>query len=1013
MSRRKKKKRYGSGSSALQASASAVHNPEPPSLIELNEKTASIQQLTKLAFSIFDEEPEPLAPLKKKKVLSLIDEAPPKPGRILSVNRRPFSSNVWSRELVARCFSEVELAARNQQVSDAVEQAQKYDHRRLILEGPSFTTEPIQVGDFAERLGVKTFEVMKILISLKVFVTKDKFIDLRTMASTLECLGFECKVRDKVLVLAPKGCSLVPATEVPAGLSQCIALEEVSLARNCIFELPRGIEFLPGLKTLNLEAAGITTLQAGFRDCPALSQLFLHHNPALDLPQEILGPTAREVESGRTATVPKVLIDYYEARLAGGRPLNEIKLLLLGRGESGKTSVSRRLRENQFLDGQTETPGIDIRKWIIRCNSNDVLVHMWDFAGQEITHETHRYFLTERSIYLVVLDGRGGQQMEEAEYWLQHVERFGTRGEGEDRERSPVIVVLNKWKSPGPYEVERRRLKREYPNIRVFVEVDCKSGFGFEALHAEIQTLLDQMPAVQQKWPLSYFRVRELLTELAGKKKREERQPFLTWSAFKDVCVRCGVVESEHQESLAESLNSLGMALYYGSDTRLRDTRVLNPNWAANGLYGLLRGVQREPFMGKEGVLWTGNVTAILKEGLIAMDGDRGATIDDYPERSHGVNVHEFLVELMQDREMGFLAGEHNGRPLFFLPSLLPVDEPAADQFNIADHIDSAELRFRFLYELLPAGIMSRFIVRTHFLSDATFRWQRGVVLEWERASALLIAERRRNPRIDVYIQGGDEIQRQQLAGIVRMNLREIEHTLPDGFRSREELDLTIPGDQYESVEKLIRLESQNEPVQVVTDEGALQIQVTPELEQLQPVSARLNAANLKLFVSYAHENFQSLGRLRTHLDVLLNEHLVQWWYDGKVRPGSVWDNRIRIELADADVVVFLISNAFFASKYISGVEIAETRRRSDAQEVRVLPVLLEETPPFERHEWLSTLQAVPVQDGLLRPLNNFRPQVNGWNLVQRAIRDIAAEFEFTAEDSTPLANEGRERASV
>ena len=58
--------------------------------------------------------------------------------------------------------------------------------------------------------------------------------------------------------------------------------------------------------------------------------------------------------------------------------------------------------------------------------------------------------------------------MEEAEYWLSHVERYGARVEGEKRERSPVIVALNKWESPGPYDVEQRRPQRGKGSVRLF-----------------------------------------------------------------------------------------------------------------------------------------------------------------------------------------------------------------------------------------------------------------------------------------------------------------------------------------------------------------------------------------------------------------------------------------------------------------------------------------------------------------------------------------------------------------
>jgi len=350
-------------------------------------------------------------------------------------------------------------------------------------------------------------------------------------------------------------------------------------------------------------------------------------------------------------------------------------------------------------------------------------------------------------------------------------------------------------------------------------------------------------------------------------------------------------------------------------------------------------------------------------------------------------------MELMQDRELGFLADEFEKKPLYLLPGLLTLDEPAPKDYDVAAHIKQAQVRFRYLYELLPAGVMSRFIVRTHPLSDDYFRWQRGVVLGWGDALALVMEERRLNPRVDVYICGGTAEERQALAGVVRANMDEIHRGLPDGLKGREELDLTLPGEQYESMEKLEKLEAQNMPVQVMTPTGAQNLAVTPELEQVQPAKARRKGTpKLRVFVSYSHANYKVWDKLKPHLDVLKNERLVSWWFDGKIRPGSEWDNAIRKEMKEADIVVLLLSTAFFASSYINGVELREARRRQQAGETEILPVLLEPSEAFAQQKWLSKLQTVPIQNGQLRPLTSFNPSVNGWNQVQKALREMIAD---------------------
>jgi internalin A len=397
-------------------------------------------------------------------------------------------------------------------------------------------------------------------------------------------------------------------TSLPPEIGQLLNLGLVVLDGTKITQVPEGLRSCAKLERLSMQRCLLTALPTWLRELKHLTHLLLLGNRALNLPVSML---AEPEDDWGDPDAQRKLHYYYETQTQGTRPLNEVKLLLVGRGEAGKTSVSRALRGEVFQKDQAETPGIEIRPWKLECPGGEpVKVHVWDFAGQEITHETHRFFLTERSLYVVVLDGRGGQQMEEAEYWLSHVERYGSRMDGDRVEHSPVIVVLNKWRSPGPYDVEKRRLQREHPNIRAFVETDCQTAHGIDTLRETICAVLEQMPAVRQEWPLTYFEVRQKLDELVSNEDPTKRRHFLNWEAYRQVCVDCGVTDQGAQTSLAENLNALGVALYYGDDERLRDTRVLNPNWAANGLYGLVRGVHRKPFQNKPGQLWQGEFPA-------------------------------------------------------------------------------------------------------------------------------------------------------------------------------------------------------------------------------------------------------------------------------------------------------------------------------------------------------------------------------------------------------------------
>jgi internalin A len=116
----------------------------------------------------------------------------------------------------------------------------------------------------------------------------------------------------------------------------------------------------------------------------------------------------------------------------------------VGPGGVGKTSLVNRLLFDRFDRDEKKTDGIHIYEWRLRLpGSDDVRLNLWDFGGQEIMHATHQFFLSRRSLYLLVLEGRQSAADADAEYWLKLIESFGAESSGEV---SPVLVAMNKIK---------------------------------------------------------------------------------------------------------------------------------------------------------------------------------------------------------------------------------------------------------------------------------------------------------------------------------------------------------------------------------------------------------------------------------------------------------------------------------------------------------------------------------------------------------------------------------------
>ena len=81
---------------------------------------------------------------------------------------------------------------------------------------------------------------------------------------------------------------------------------------------------------------------------------------------------------------------------------------------------------------------------------------------------THRFFLTERSLYLLVLEDRR-QDDRSIHEWVKTIRNRG--------DNSPVIVVINKSDNgKQDYRPDEQDCGETYPNIVAFLRTSCESG---------------------------------------------------------------------------------------------------------------------------------------------------------------------------------------------------------------------------------------------------------------------------------------------------------------------------------------------------------------------------------------------------------------------------------------------------------------------------------------------------------------------------------------------------------
>ena len=406
-----------------------------------------------------------------------------------------------------------------------------------------------------------------------------------------------------------------------------------------------------------------------------LEDIELDYNPLERPPMEIF-------KQGKAA-----MLAWFDAN-EGGRPLNEVKALLVGDGGAGKTSLVKQLFGEAFDPHESQTHGILIRDW--KMEETQINVHLWDFGGQEIMHATHQFFLSKRSLYILVLDGR---KEEKTEYWLKHIATFGGA--------SPVAVVINKIDENPGFDENRKDLLRKYPNIKGFYRISCKSGAGIGDFRRELRGHLAQVEHLSTRWGEAWFSVKTQLERL--------EKPYIAYEQYAQMCEAAQIADETSQTVLSDFLHDLGIALHF-HDPILKETNVINPRWATEGVYAIINAPQ---LAANNGLLRAAALCEIL-------DCQR------YPRRKH-----DYLVELMKKFELCYQVSDDD---TLLVPDLLSKDEP---DFPFDE---AAALRFRFEYDFLPRSVMPRFIVKMHRDILGDLRWRTGVVLRDQafRATAVV-----------------------------------------------------------------------------------------------------------------------------------------------------------------------------------------------------------------------------------------------------------------------------------
>jgi len=145
-------------------------------------------------------------------------------------------------------------------------------------------------------------------------------------------------------------------------------------------------------------------------------------------------------------------------------------------------------------------------------------------AGQEIYYTTHEFFLSERSLYLVIFNLSKGLNAAYMEHWLQSIVATHLDQCAEEQVEAIALELTEKYSA-------------RFPNIKTVKFVSCSLGKGLGAVQEAIEEVVGSQEHMGERMPKSYMALERAL--IAERAKRVP--PVLSWEEFRELAKRCGV----------------------------------------------------------------------------------------------------------------------------------------------------------------------------------------------------------------------------------------------------------------------------------------------------------------------------------------------------------------------------------------------------------------------------------------------------------------------------------------
>jgi small GTP-binding protein len=150
------------------------------------------------------------------------------------------------------------------------------------------------------------------------------------------------------------------------------------------------------------------------------------------------------------------------------------KIIILGDGQVGKTSLIKRFISNEFIENTPMTLGISDYSKLVALEDSSVYLCLWDTAGQERFQSIVPIYFRGCKAAVIVYDVTSEESFKKVQYWINQTRELGSKN-------IMYMLIGNK------IDLEEKRMIKKKDamdlarnNGMLFFETSCLSALNVE-----------------------------------------------------------------------------------------------------------------------------------------------------------------------------------------------------------------------------------------------------------------------------------------------------------------------------------------------------------------------------------------------------------------------------------------------------------------------------------------------------------------------------------------------------